>query len=137
MKKIKLVCALMIFVIILELYGCSGNYNDEIARKALEYTVLKETEIPEEFLAQIQEKKTEEFKLTYRDNEYLYIARGYGEKSTGGYSICVTNLTSEKEAIYFETNLVRPQQNENVNEVSSFPYVVVKTELIEFPVVFN
>lgn len=103
----------------------------------LEYTVLGETKIPEEFLSQIEEKKAEKFELTYRDNEYLYIAKGFGEQKTSGSSISVTNLTCEDQTIYFESKLVIPQGKENLNSISSFPYIVIKTELIDFPVVFR
>lgn len=136
-KKVKLVCAMIFFSIILQLTGCSGNYIEDSEAKTLDYTVIEETQIPEEFLNQIMEKKAENFELTYRDNEYLYIAKGYGEQETSGYSVAVTNLTTENEVVYFESKLLKPQENENVNHISSFPYVVIKTELIEFPVIFK
>ena len=72
-----------------------------------------------------------------RDNEYLYIAKGFGEQKTSGSSISVTNLTCEDQTIYFESKLVIPQEKENLNSISSFPYIVIKTELIDFPVVFR
>ena len=53
----------------------------------IEFTVLSEDEIPEELMGQIEEKKQEEFKLTYSDNSNLYIARGYGKQESSGYSI--------------------------------------------------
>lgn len=137
MRHIKIVCAALVFLLVCQMTGCSGNYNGSETGMSLEYTVLGETKIPEELLSQIEEKKAEDFELTYRDNEYLYIAKGFGEQKTSGYSVSVTNLTSEDQVIYFESKLVIPQENENVNSVSSFPYIVIKTELIEFPVVFR
>ena len=137
MKSIKIVYVVMVFLLAIQIGGCGGNYKENESRMSLEYTVLGETKIPEELLNQIEEKKAEGFELTYRDNEYLYIAKGFGEQKTSGCSISVTNLTSENQTIYFESKLVIPQENENVNSVSSFPYIVIKTELIEFPVVFR
>lgn len=137
MKSIKIVCAVVVFLLAIQISGCEGNYKGSETGRSLEYTVLGETKIPEELLSQIEEKKAEGFELTYRDNEYLYIAKGFGEQKTSGCSISVTNLTSEDQVIYFESKLVIPQENENVNSVSSFPYIVIKTELIEFPVVFR
>lgn len=137
MKHVKIACAIFVFLLILQVTGCEGNYADGKNSTEQEYTVLGETKIPEELLNQIEEKKSEGFELTYRDNEYLYIARGFGEQKTSGCSISVTNLTSEDQVIYFESKLVIPQENENVNTVSSFPYIVIKTELNEFPVVFK
>ena len=137
MKSVKIVCAVVIFLLTIQISGCEGNYKGSEKGLNLEYTVLGETKIPEEFLSQIEEKKAEKFELTYRDNEYLYIAKGFGEQKTSGSSISVTNLTCEDQTIYFESKLVIPQEKENLNTISSFPYIVIKTELIDFPVVFR
>ena len=137
MKRVKIVCAVVIFLLTIQISGCEGNYKGSEKGLNLEYTVLGETKIPEEFLSQIEEKKAEKFELTYRDNEYLYIAKGFGEQKTSGSSISVTNLTCEDQTIYFESKLVIPQGKENINCISSFPYIVIKTELIDFPVVFR
>ncbi len=137
MKSVKIVCAVVIFLLTIQISGCEGNYKGSETGWNLEYTVLGETKIPEELLSQIEEKKAEKFELTYRDNEYLYIAKGFGEQKNSGCSISVTNLTSEDQTIYFETKLVIPQERENLNSISSFPYIVIKTELIDFPVVFR
>ena len=137
MKSVKIVCAVVIFLLTIQISGCEGNYQGSEKGLNLEYTVLGETKIPEEFLSQIEEKKAEKFELTYRDNEYLYIAKGFGEQKTSGSSISVTNLTCEDQTIYFESKLVIPQEKENLNSISSFPYIVIKTELIDFPVVFR
>ncbi|MCI7492276.1 MAG: protease complex subunit PrcB family protein [Lachnobacterium sp.] len=137
MKSVKIVCAVVIFLLTIQISGCEGNYKGSEKGLNLEYTVLGETKIPEEFLSQIEEKKAEKFELTYRDNEYLYIAKGFGEQKTSGSSISVTNLTCEDQTIYFESKLVIPQEKENLNSISSFPYIVIKTELIDFPVVFR
>lgn len=137
MKSVKIVCAVVIFLLTIQISGCEGNYKGSEKGLNLEYTVLGETKIPEEFLSQIEEKKAEKFELTYRDDEYLYIAKGFGEQKTSGSSISVTNLTCEDQTIYFESKLVIPQEKENLNSISSFPYIVIKTELIDFPVVFR
>ena len=137
MKSVKIVCAVVIFLLTIQISGCEGNYKGSEKGFNLEYTVLGETKIPEEFLSQIEEKKAEKFELTYRDNEYLYIAKGFGKQKTSGCSISVTNLTCEDQNIYFESKLVIPQEKENLNSISSFPYIVIKTELIDFPVVFR
>ena len=47
-----------------------------------------------------EERKAENFKLTYSDKQYLYICIGYGEQETGGYSIAVNELYLTDNAIY-------------------------------------
>lgn len=56
----------------------------------------------------IAEKGTEPFKLTYSDNQNLYISIGYGEQKTGGYSIAVDALYLTDDAIYVSTSLLGP-----------------------------
>ena len=53
----------------------------------LEFIVVPEEDIPEELVKLIQEKKTNEFKLSYSVDGKLYIVSGFGEKDTGGYSV--------------------------------------------------
>jgi hypothetical protein len=99
--------------------------------------VVKEADIPEEFLSQIEEKKTMDFRLTYTDGEFLYIARGYGKQPTGGYSIEMQELYLTANTIYFSTALYGPQKGEKVTRNASYPFIVVKLELLAEPVVFE
>lgn len=103
----------------------------------LAYTVVKESEIPEAFLDKIEERKEEAFRLTYLDNDYLYIAKGYGKQDTGGYSITMKELFLAENAVYFATELHGPRKGETVVDGESYPFIVVKTEAIEKPVIFE
>ena len=76
-------------------------------------------------------------KLTYKDDEYLYIAEGFGTKETGGYSITVNQFYVKDKAMYFDTRLIAPDKGEKVSNQASYPYIVIKTELSEMPVVFE
>lgn len=126
-----------IMIIAMSLCGCAADLRGTEEGRVIEYTVLGGDEVPDEFKSQIEEAKGEEMKLTYKDNEYLYIARGYGQKETGGYSISVVQMYAENKAIYFETKLIEPSQDETVSNQQNFPYIVVKTELCDMPVVFK
>ena len=123
-------------VILLSFSGC--GYEEENTEKVcdLDFTVLREEEIPEELAQVINEKKSEPFHLTYED-EALYIAVGYGKKDSGGYSIEVQELYLGKTAICFNTKLIGPKKSDKVEEASSYPYLVVKTEYREEKVVFE
>ena len=85
----------------------------------------------------LEEKKAESFKLTYEAEDSLYLCIGYGEQATGGYSISVNELYLSENAIYFDTNLIGPDPSETVAETVSCPYLVVKTEYLDKPVVFQ
>lgn len=119
------------------LQGCGLEETDTKKLKDLSYEILEEKEIPEEFLSIIEEKKETIFKLTYTDKEYLYIATGYGVQETGGYSISVNDCYLTKNAIYFDTTLIGPSKGEKINQVKSYPYIVVRTKYMEKNVVFE
>lgn len=118
-------------------FAC-GKETDTIKKiKDLEFTVISQDNIPEELLSTIMEKKEQPFKLTFEDQGFVYICIGYGAQSTGGYSISVNSLYETANAIYVDTNLIGPPATEKNSPVESYPFVVIKTEKIEKPVVFD
>lgn len=119
------------------LCGCSGTKNEIDKLRDMEFTVATEEELPEELKSNLEAQKEKEFKITYLDKDYLYICVGYGEQKTGGYSIKVNELYLAENAIYIDTNLYGPAEKEAKNEALSYPYVVVKTELLDKNVVFK
>lgn len=97
----------------------------------LEFTITRMQELPKTLQEQIERKKEETFTLTYSDNEYLYIARGYGIQETGGYSISVDECYRTNNTIDVKTTLHGPQAGEQVEKAPSCPFVVLKMELRE------
>lgn len=121
------------------LTGCAKEKDPMEKIKDLEFTVLAEENIPGELKAVIEEKKGNAFKVTYQDNGFLYICIGYGEQVSGGYSIVVNALYLTDNAIYADTTLLGPDPSDTgVKKNSpSYPYIVIKTEFLDKPVVFN
>lgn len=117
--------------------GCSRNIMGTESERTVAYTVVSGDDVPEEFKKQIDESKADTMKLTYKDNEYLYIAEGFGTQETGGYSITVEQLYVQDKAIYFDARLIAPEADEKVSNQASYPYIIIKTELSEMPVVFQ
>lgn len=111
--------------------GCGVRKQEEAKGNKIDYTVVEELEIPEELKEKIEEKKAKEFRVSYAAQDELYLAVGYGEQATGGYSITVERLEETPEAIYFETNLLGPDKDEKVSQTVSYPYLVVKMEFRE------
>ena len=133
----KLIVGALTLSLLLPISGCSFSAGKTEKIKDLEYTVVKEAEIPEELYTEIEAKRGECFKLTYSDGEHLYIANGYGTQQTNGYSIRMKELYLTENAIYFKTELYGPQNGENVSKTESYPYIVIKTEAIDLPIVFE
>lgn len=123
--------------LVMLLGGCGLEKTDHRKLGDLSYTILEEKEVPQEFLAVIEERKEQMFKLTYTDEQDLYIAVGYGVQQTGGYSISINECYHTQNAIYFDTTLIGPSKGEKVNEAKSYPYLVIKTKNLEKNVVFE
>ena len=119
------------------LTGCTLLSEERVKLKDLDFTVLSEEKISEELLSIINEKKAEPFKLTYSDQDYLYICIGYGEQATGGYSIAVNELYLTDSAIYVNTELLGPEASEKSNATPSYPYIVIKTDYLDQTVIFE
>lgn len=133
-KRKRFWCILLIAVL---LCGCSMNSEERIKLRDLDFTILSEEMIPQELLKVIEERKAESFKLTYSDKENLYIVIGYGQQQTGGYSITVNELYLTDNAIYINTSLLGPDASEKSKQDPSWPYIVIKTELLDQTVVFE
>lgn len=135
--KAMLVMCLLLWVLVARvLGGCSMNSEDSDKVRDLEFTVVGEADEPEELKKIIAEKKMESFKLTYSNDQGLYIAVGYGKQPTGGFSISVNKLYLTDNSIVFDSELLGPEKADTQG-TESFPYIVVKTEYLENPVVFQ
>lgn len=126
------VILLMLFV----MTGCT-NVKDSVEKvEDLSYTVVPENEIPQELKDNLEGRKESPFKVTFADSGYIYICIGYGEQKTGGYSIKVKELYLAENAIYIDTLLMGPREEEIQENTKSYPYIVLKTEYRDKSVVF-
>lgn len=120
------------------LVGCGKKEPEQPEKiRDLELTVVAEEMLPEELLAAITEKKATPFKFTFQDGNYLYICIGYGEQESGGYSITVEDLYLTENAVYVKTCLIGPGADVPNDGVKSYPYIVIKTEYLDYSVVFD
>ncbi len=133
MKKI----ILLSLIIAMLTAGCSAETLSTEKLRDIDFTVVDEDDIPEPLEEMIDEREDKPFKLTYADNGELYIAVGYGEQPTTGYSIQVKELYESENAIYIHTNLIGPAKDETIIERETDPYIVIKTEFIDKNVVFQ
>ena len=99
--------------------------------------MVAETDIPQELKDIIGQKQQSPFKLTFSDDQNLYIVVGYGQQSTGGYSIAVNDLYLTDNSIVLKTELIGPEKGEVTGSEASYPFIVIKTEMSELPVVFQ
>lgn len=117
--------------------ACSVQKDSAKKLKDAEFTVVDARDVPEELKEQIEEEKEETFELTYGDEGYLYIARGYGKQDTSGYSVEVKECYETSNTICMKTNLLGPPKEEEIVEKATYPYVVIKLEYSDKSIVFK
>lgn len=127
---------LMITLLLFAFSGCAVKEQEFQKTGEVEYTVMEENAIPKELLEVIREKQAEPFRLTFLTGDSLYIAQGYGEKPTGGYSVAVSDLFLAKEGICVKTTLLGPAKDEKVIAAKTHPYLVVRLKASDEEVFF-
>lgn len=136
--KLLLAAGLILWVFAARLLtGCAAAKEEQKKVRDLEFTVVGEENLPEELKNLIAGKRQAEFKLTYSNDQGLFIVVGYGEQPSGGYSISVEELYLTDNAIVIDTELLGPEKNEEAGVEKTYPFVAVQTELLENPVIFR
>ena len=122
----------------LELCPCGSSGSKEPDNKtSVDYTVVENADLPEELRKLIESKKDKVMRLTYTTKDYTYVVAGYGTRETSGYSIKVNDVYTGDNALYIDLNLIGPAAGEAVNEVETYPVIVLKMERREESVVFK
>lgn len=126
------------FALVLALLsGCTPGKQDKKKIRDVDFTILEDRDIPEKLAETIEQKKEAEFKLSFETDNDLYLVHGYGEQETGGYSIVVHDLYLTENALYFDTELLGPENGSDPPKKPSYPYIVVKTGSQKQNVVFE
>lgn len=135
MKK-RVWCLLAVLCLCL-LTGCAMQKDDTEKLREVEFTVVDELDYPEKLREKLEELKAGSFEITYGDQGYLYIAKGYGKQETTGYSVQVKECYETENTICMKTELSGPPKDEQILEKTTYPYVVIKMEYSEKNVVFD
>ena len=131
--------SLISVILILEvlLAGCGKTASEPKDKTKVDYTVVENEDLPAELMKVIEKKKDKVLRLTYTTKDYTYVVVGYGKKDKTGYSIRVNDVYIGDGALYVDMNLIGPKENEQVNEVDTFPVIVIKMERREESVIFK
>lgn len=117
--------------------GCGMIQEEKGESRAVDYTVVKKEDIPEEIKEVIDTRKQEGFQMTFQSEGEMYLLKGYGIQSTGGYSIQVEYVTENDEEIHIRTKLIGPATREEQKDAISCPWIVVKIESRDKKVIFD
>ena len=134
-KRLSLIC--LIAWLAFSIVGCGMLRKKNSEAKEVDYTVVKKEELPSEVKKIIEVKKQEEFQMAYQCEGELYLLRGYGIQSSGGYSIQVEYVRENEEEIHIKTRLLGPESREEQKDTISCPSIVVKVENRNKKIVFD
>lgn len=118
------------------LAGCQFIKIEEGERTPLEYTIVKQEEIPAEAAELMEQKKEKSFQMTYQVGGVRYLMKGYGQQLTGGYSIQVEEVSESENAVFCKTRLIGPSEEQAGSE-PSYPCIVLKITDTRKPVQFT
>ena len=152
MKKSMFKTGRSVFILTFALFLClllvGCGFKKKGDKEKMEYTICDETKIPNELFDIIEEKKNGVFKLSYVNNDAMYIAIGYGAHNRQNLSVFVEDVYKTDNAIYVETNLYTKDEIESNGQAtagdafpagtpSMYPYIVIKCDKYDLPVVFD
>lgn len=129
----------LILLSVLLLGGCSsseetaGNYE---GAADVVYEIVSGSDVPYKVNEKIFKSKEKGFGFSYRDGGEMYVAFGFGERSTGGYSIQIQAAKETDTAIIIEAKLIAPLPEEVVAESVSYPYMILKMAQVKKDVQF-
>lgn len=134
---LKMTLIALIVVLAYFMTGCSATDMDGDKVSELDYTVVENADLPVELKKLIDEKKENTLRMTYTTKDYTYMVVGYGAQETSGYSIRVNDVYLGKNSVCMDVSLIGPAADEPVSETKTTPYIVVKIEKREEPVIFK
>ena len=135
-SRIRWFCVALLFLALgMALAGCGMGTGEKI--RELDSLIISEEALPAELKEIIDAKKAAPFQLTYSDQENLYICIGYGKQETGGYSIALNDLYLTETEIVADTTLLGPESADQAKKTATYPFIVIRTEKLEQPVVFR
>lgn len=100
------------------------------------YEIVSGSDVPHKVNEKIFKAKEKGFGFSYRDGEVMYVAFGFGQQNTGGFSIQVLNAKENETEILIEAQLVAPGPEEVVSTSPSYPYMILKMANVEKDVQF-
>lgn len=135
-RKLRTLC-LCFLALLFFLTGCGGKKAEDVKKTEVEFTVVSPEDMPEELTEIIEENRQGELKLTYEDQGYAYLVRGYGQQKTGGYSICVNQVYLSEDGLHVDTSLIGPPKDQKIRDEASYPYLTLKIEAPDAPIFFD
>ena len=127
----------MITLLTLSIVGCGMMKQKKVEGTEVDYTVVKKADYPQEITEFIELKRQEKFQVSFQCQDSLYLVKGYGIQSTGGYSIQVEYIKETGDELHIKTKLIGPNASEPHLDAMSCPILVVKMESRDKKIIFD
>lgn len=126
MKKI--VAFILVLCIGLGVFGCNGvdEAPGDTDCQPIEYEIMDENDVSQKIKEKMFEKQKDPYFFYSSDGNEMYIAIGYGEKPTGGYSIKIESVDQCGEVIIVKTELIEPSKEDVVSTAITYPSIILK-----------
>ncbi|MBE5955037.1 MAG: protease complex subunit PrcB family protein [Lachnospiraceae bacterium] len=132
-------CWLFVFFIIICVTAACGKTGEDKEPIEINYEICGETELPDELKVLIDEKKEKAFRLIYENSAHRYIAVGYGRQKREVYAVTIKDFYERENSIILKTLLVNASKRRGgkAGGAEVCPYIVVRCEVMDKPVVFQ
>ncbi len=133
MRNTKKRCTLVLIILLLTavLVSCGKQEAPKRTYENMQdavYEIVSGSEVPHKVNEKIYKEREKGFGFSYRDNEGMYIAFGFGRQNTGGFSIQLVAVKENEDEILIEAKLIAPAPEEVVSTSPSYPYMILKME---------
>lgn len=139
-KTIAIAKCLSVVMVFLMLFFIGCRKKPANVSKPLDFHLCDSTMVPDTFMEIIEEKKDEQFKISYACNDCIYIAVGYGLQSTNDRMVCLEELKINDRAIFISTGLYTKNHSFDptyASEASICPYIVIRCNVSNIPVYYD
>ena len=135
----QIVLSVLLSMLLISPISITGCARGESQKKTadIDFTIVSEGDLPKDLKKLIKKRRKNPFELSYSDGSYLYVIKGYGKQNTSDYSIVVNGFYLSEDNLIFDTDLFGPKEDADVSNSPSYPYIVIKTEYIENPIIFK
>lgn len=135
----RVMLAAVVLLLLMMVISCGEKQKPKRTYESMKdavYEIVSGSDVPHKVNEKIFKERDKGFGFSYRDNEGMYIAFGFGRQNTGGFSIQLAAVKENEDEILIEAKLIAPAPEEVVSTSPSYPYMILKMDNTEKNVEF-
>ena len=135
----RVMLAAVVLLLLMMVISCGEKQKPKRTYESMQdavYEIVSGSDVPHKVNEKIFKERDKGFGFSYRDNEGMYSAFGFGRQNTGGFSIQLAAVKENEDEILIEAKLIAPAPEEVVSTSPSYPYMILKMDNTEKNVEF-